>query len=245
MHTPTGLNSHLTETFMLFTGAKQGKGCDCSARRSWADGTSGSKRPCPLTGAQGKPLGKIILWLKHKTRRAEPCSQQSCSTLSVWPRASHEFSVPVSSLVNWWRWSCLFSAELWVFIILHFQEFLILCRKYIANITALPLHRHVTNSNKCIVHTSPLPHLLSQYAPSENSTHTKALFISVKQRRTWKAGWEQHLSRLALQVIRIQNIRLMGFLTKYDLSPTILYCCLPKALDMESCILCNHLQTQN
>lgn len=91
-------DSHLIVTLMLFTGVKQGKGCDYSVQSSWADHASESK--IPLTGVQNESLGKIMLWLKHKTSRAEFCSQKFCSTLGMWPRASHEFSVPISSLVK-------------------------------------------------------------------------------------------------------------------------------------------------
>lgn len=102
---------------------------------------------------------------------------------------------------KWWRWSCLLSAELRVLFNLHFQVFLILRRKYIANITALPLLHHTVDSKqKCIRQTNFSTTTPTVTICSIRTRHSvkKPLFKSVKQRRTWKAGWEQHLSRLAL-----------------------------------------------
>lgn len=98
MHILRDFDSHLIVALILFAGVKQGKGCDYSVQRSWADHATESK--IPRTGAQNKSPGKIILWLKHKKSRAELCSQKFCSLLGVWPRASHEFSVPISSLMK-------------------------------------------------------------------------------------------------------------------------------------------------
>lgn len=184
MYILTGFNSHLIETFMFFTGVKQGKGCDYSVQRSWADHASESKITCSLTGAQDESLGKIILWLKHKTRRAELCSQWFCSTLGVWPRASHEFSVPVSSLVKMMTMNMSFSAELWVLINLHFQAFLILRWKYIAGVTALLLAHCIIDSKLTQVHQtnfSPTTLILPICSIRKQHSYKKPLFSQAKE----------------------------------------------------------------
>lgn len=63
-----------------------------------ADCVSESQTPCPLTAAQDASLGKDHLVAEAQDKEGELCSQQFCSMLGVWPTASHEFSVPASSL---------------------------------------------------------------------------------------------------------------------------------------------------
>lgn len=93
MHILRDFDSHLIVTLILFTGVKQGKGCDYSVQRSQADHAPESK--IPLTGAQNESFGKIILWLKHKISWAELCSQKFCSVCDLQQVTNSLFPFPL------------------------------------------------------------------------------------------------------------------------------------------------------
>lgn len=80
---------------------------------------------------------KIILWLKHKTRRVSsaPSSSAPRSVCDLQQVTNSLFLLPLWR--KWWRW-CLFSAAPWVPINLHLQVFLIPHSKYIVDFTVLP-----------------------------------------------------------------------------------------------------------
>lgn len=141
---------------------------------------------------------------------------------------------------KWWRWSCLFSAELWALINVHFQAFLILCRKYVANIAVLSLLHHIINSKLTQVYQtnfSPTTLIVTICSIRKQHSYEKPLFKSVKQ-RTWNAGWEQHLSRLTFLSHSWLagpahgcrwDIRLNGSLTKHGFSYVSLHYYFPAA----------------
>lgn len=219
-------HSHLTVT--LITGVKQGKGCDYSVQRSWADHAPESK--ISLTGAQNESLGKIILWLKHKISRAELCSQKFCSTFGVWPRASHEFSVPISSLVKMMTMiMSILSRIMSEYAITHiFKCFSFFIRKCIANISVRALF-HPINQSKLTQSEKPQPSHRYSHICSIRKHHSSMKPLLRSVRKKWKAVPEQHLSKPAFHMLVgsthrwSQNIKLMGSLKNYVLFLSLCY----------------------
>lgn len=119
--------------------------------------------------------------------------------------------------------------------------FLFLRRKRVANITALTLPHHIINSKLTQVHQtnfSSTTLTLTICSTRKQPSYKKPPFKSLRQRRTWKAGWEQHLSRLAFLSHSWLaghahgcrwDIGLTGSLTKYGFSYVSLYYNFPGA----------------